>query len=137
MNKLLGITKKEPTLSKIKVVAGDLDHGTWDFNGLFGSVLMTRTSTKEHMWKGETYNFATDIENVELLDEENVKKLVGTASWGLVGAALLGPLGAIGGILLGGNKKEVAFAAHLKSGKKFMATTDGKAWKKIMAAKFE
>jgi hypothetical protein len=123
-------------MSKIKVVAGDLDHGTWDFNGMFGSALMTRASTKAHIWKGETYSFSTDIENVELLDEEKVKKLTGTAGWGVAGAVLLGPLGAIGGILLGGNKKEVAFAAYMKDGKKFMATTDSKAWKKIMAAKF-
>ena len=96
----------------------------------------TRASTKAHIWKGETYSFSTDIENVELLDEEKVKKLTGTAGWGVAGAVLLGPLGAIGGILLGGNKKEVAFAAYMKDGKKFMATTDSKAWKKIMAAKF-
>jgi len=52
-------------------------------------------------------------------------------------AVLLGPLGAIGGILVGGNKKEAAFSCYMKDGKKFMATTDGKTWKKIMAARFD
>jgi len=124
-------------MAKIKVQAGDLDKGTWQFTGMFGNAIMTRASTTAHMWKGETYNFNTDVKNVELIDEDNVKKLAGTAGWGLAGAALLGPLGAIGGILIGGNKKEIAFVCHLNNGKKFMATTDGKSWKKIMAARFD
>ena len=123
-------------MAKIKIHAGDLDHGSWDFNGMFGSAIMTRASTKAHMWKGETYNFGTDIERVEALDEEKVKKLAGTAGWGLAGAALLGPLGAIGGILLGGNKKEVVFSCYFKDGRKFMATTDSKTFTKISAALF-
>lgn len=121
----------------IKVEAGDLDKGTWQFVGMFGAATMTRASTTKHMWKGETYSFARDVESVELLDEEKVKKLAGTAIWGVAGAALLGPLGAIGGMLLGGNKKEVAFVCYLKDGQKFMATSDGATWKKIMAATFK
>jgi hypothetical protein len=39
-------------------------------------------------------------------------------------------------MLLGGNKKEVAFVAYLNDGRKFMATTDGKSWKKITAVRF-
>ena len=123
-------------MATIKVHAGDIDKGTWQFTGMFGTSIMTRASTTGHMWKGETYNFATDVERVEMLDEEKVKKLAGTAGWGLVGAALLGPLGAIGGILLGGNKKEVVFACYFKDGRKFMATTDSKTFTKISAALF-
>lgn len=121
----------------IKVEAGDLDKGVWQFVGMFGTAVMTRASTTKHLWKGETYNFVTEVESVELLDEEKVKKLAGTAGWALAGAALLGPLGAIGGMLLGGNKKEVAFVCYMKDGRKFMATTDGGTWKKIMAATFK
>ena len=124
-------------MSTIKIHAGDLDKGTWQFSGMFGSAIMTRPSTEKHMWKGETYNFSTEVESVDLLDEEKVKKLAGTAGWGLAGAALLGPLGAIGGILLGGNKKEVVFSCYFKDGRKFMATTDSKTWKKIMAVMFD
>lgn len=123
-------------MAKIKIHAGDLDHGSWDFNGMFGSATMFRASTKDHMWKGETYNFGTDVEHVEALDEEKVKKFAGTAGWGLAGAVLLGPLGAIGGVLLGGNKKEVVFACYFKDGRKFMATTDSKTFTKISAILF-
>lgn len=123
-------------MSKIKVVAGDLDTGAWQFSGMFGTCIMTRASTTKSMWKGETYNLKTDVESIEQLTEEKVKKLAGTAAWGVAGAVLLGPLGAIGGMLVGGNKTEIAFACHLKDGQKFMATTDSKTWQKIMAAQF-
>lgn len=123
-------------MATIKVEAGDLDKGSWQFTGLFGSALMTKSTTKDHPWRGESVDLGADLERAELLDEESVKRLAGTAGWGIAGAVLLGPLGAIGGILLGGNKKEVAFAAYLKDGRKFMGVTDGGTWKKIMAIVF-
>ncbi len=123
-------------MSTIKVMAGDLDKGSWQFVGMFGAATMTRASTTKSLWKGESINLKTEAENIEQLNEEKVKKLAGTAGWGIAGAVLLGPLGAIGGMLLGGNKKEVAFACYLKDGRKFMATTDGKTWQKIAAARF-
>ena len=121
----------------IKVEAGDLDKGSWQFVGKFGVATMTKASTTKNMWKGKSYRFKTDVASVELVDEEKVKKLAGTAGWGLAGAALLGPLGAIGGMLIGGNKREIAFICYLKDGRKFMATTDGDTWKKILAATFK
>ncbi len=123
-------------MSTIKIIAGDLDHGDWQFTGMFGTCLMTRASTKSSFWTGESVDLKSAVESVDQLNEEKVKKLAGTAVWGVAGAALLGPLGAIGGMLLGGNKKEVAFACYLKDGRKFMATTDGKTWQKILAASF-
>lgn len=123
-------------MAKIKVVAGDLDKGSWQFTGMFGTAIMLRTSTTNNLWGGEKINLLEDVESIEQLNEEKVKKLAGTAGWGIAGGVLLGPVGAIGGILLGGNKKEVAFACHLKDGRKFMATTDGKTWQKIAAARF-
>ena len=123
-------------MATVKVEAGDLDKGVWQYSGMFGTSILTRASTKDHPWKGETINLGLELERTELLDEEKVKKLAGTAGWGVAGAVLLGPIGAIGGMLLGGNKKEVAFAAYLKDGRKFMATTDGGTWKKLMAITF-
>lgn len=122
-------------MATIKVHAGNLDKGSWNFVGMFGAT-MTRASTEKHLFKGESYVFGQDIVRVEQLDEDKVKLLSGTAGWGLAGAALLGPLGAIGGILLGGNKREIVFAAYLEDGRKFMATTDRSVWKKISVAMF-
>lgn len=123
-------------MAAVKVEAGDIDKGAWQYSGMFGTAMLTRASTKDHPWKGETINLGQELERIEPLDEEKVKKLAGTAGWGVAGAVLLGPIGAIGGILIGGNKKEVAFAAYLKDGRKFMATTDGGTWKKLMAITF-
>ncbi len=123
-------------MASIKVVAGDLDKGAWQFVGMFGTATMTRASTTKSLWKGESVDLKTEVESIDQLTEEKVKKLAGTAGWGLAGAALLGPLGAIGGMLIGGNKKEVAFTCNLKDGRKFMATTSGKVWQKIIAARF-
>lgn len=121
----------------IKVKAGDLDIGNWDFVYSVKDALMKRRSTAKHLFRGESYSLLSDLESVELLDEESVKKLSGTAGWGIAGAVMLGPLGAIGGMLLGGNAKEVVFVGNLKDGRKFMATTDGATWKKIMAVRFK
>ena len=123
-------------MATIKVVAGDLDNGSWQFMGMFGTATMSRASTTKSLWKGESVDLKSEVDSIEQLTEDKVKKVAGTAGWGLAGAALLGPLGAIGGILLGGNKKQVAFACYLKDGRKFMATTDGKTWQKITAARF-
>lgn len=123
-------------MAVIKVVAGDIDKGSWQFTGAFGSATMHKASTKNSLWKGETVDFKKQVASMDLLTEEKVKKLAGTAGWGLAGGALLGPLGALGGVLLGGNKKEVAFACYLKDGRKFMATTSNKTWQSILAAKF-
>ena len=122
-------------MAKVKVVAGDIENGAWNFADVFGACAIVKTK-KGHMFKTESIDFIKDVKSVELVDEENVSKLSSIAGFGAAGALLLGPLGAIGGMLLGSSRKEVAFVAYLQSGTKFMATTDGKTWKKIMAAKF-
>lgn len=119
-------------MSKIKVLAGDIENATWTFG--FG--VMNCPSTTEHLFAGENIVLKEQIEELEVVDEESQKKLAGTAGWGLAGAALLGPLGAIGGMLLGGNKKQVAFMCALKDGRKFLAQTDSKTWVKLKALAF-
>jgi len=116
-------------MATINVLAGNIQTGKWNYVG-FGCVLMKYGF-------GEEINLGKlNVKNIEMIDEEKRKKLAGTAGWGLVGAVALGPLGAIGGMLLGGNKKQVVFACELQDGRKFMATTDSKTWLKIQAANF-
>ena len=38
---------------------------------------------------------------------------------------------------MGGRKKEVSFVAELDDGRKFMAVTESKTWRRIAAALFE
>lgn len=120
----------------ITVQAGDIEKGKWSYSGWLGSSVMSRTSTSKHLLKGESYDLKNGVESIEKIDEQNAKRLAGTALWGAAGAILLGPLGAIGGMMIGGNGKSIAFVCILKDGQKFMATTDSKTWAKIQSARF-
>jgi len=114
-------------MASIKVVAGDIALGTWKIEMLSAATI----------WRqGQDSIDLTTADDVQQLTEQNVKKLAGTALWGVAGAALLGPLGAIGGMLIGGNKKDIAFVVTLRGGKRFMAKTDGKTFERITAARF-
>lgn len=117
-------------MATINVLAGDIQKGKWNFSAFLGTTTMNKTF-------GENISLGkANIKSVEMMDEEKRKKLAGTAGWGLVGALALGPVGAIGGMLLGGNKKEIVFTCELQDGRKFMASTDSKTWIKIQSANF-
>lgn len=44
------------------------------------------------------------------LNTENKTSVLGKAAWGVAGELLLGPVGALAGILAGGNKRKVVIA---------------------------
>ncbi len=79
---------------------------------------------------------ASEIEELETASEENVKRIRGTVGWGVAGAALLGPVGLLAGLLLGGKGKEVVIVCKLKDGRKFLAVVDLGTYQKIQAAMF-
>ena len=78
----------------------------------------------------------SEIEELETASEENVKRIGGTVGWGVAGAALLGPVGLLAGLLLGGKGKEVVIVCKLKDGRKFLAVVDSGTYQKIQAAMF-
>lgn len=87
-------------------------------------------------WKVEKIP-VTQLASVEVATEDAVKRLGGAAGWGLVGAALLGPVGLLAGLLAGGNAKTVTFVAEFKDGRKMLATVDHKGFRQLRAAVFE
>lgn len=113
-----------------KLLAGDFDIKN---KGMFtsGSFILPI----EGSWKGEKYE-SKDVETVEIATEEKTKKMAGAIGWGIVGGIATGGIGALAGILAGGNKKTVVFIVHLKNGKKFMGETDAKHYQTISAACF-
>ena len=117
-------------MAKVKVHAGDFIKGDGQYS--FGSLIL---KTKEHNIIGETIPI-TESESVEIATEERVKKLGGTVGWGAAGALILGPVGLLAGLLLGGKRKEVAFIAIFKDGRKLLATVDSKTFTKLQAAVF-
>ncbi len=114
-------------MAKIKVHAGDFE-GTIKYS--------LGTFYVPHVIGGTEKIGVRELELVEPASEENVKKLGGTLGWGAAGAAVLGPVGLLAGLLLGGRKKEVTFVARFKDGRKMLATTDSKTFKELMAAVF-
>jgi hypothetical protein len=117
-----------PTL---KVLAGDFLEGSGRFDrGIF----MLRT--KEHNFVGEKIS-VKELDAVEVANEETVKKVGGTLGWGAAGAALLGPVGLLAGLMLGGRKKEVTVVAKFKDGRKMLATIDNGTFTDIQAALFK
>ena len=117
-------------MAKVKVLAGDFLKGDGQFG--FGSLTL---KTKKHRIVGETIPI-TELEDVEVATEENVKKLGGTVGWGAAGALVFGPVGLLAGLLLGGNNKQVTFVAKFKDGRKLLAITDSKTFTKLQAAVF-
>lgn len=112
-----------------KVIAGDFPtHAS--FTSTFGNGCYIVSG-----WNDEV-KLDDHIKSAEILTEESKKKFMGAAGWGLVGAAALGPLGLIAGVLAGGNKKEICFACELKDGRKFMAIADSSTFHKINALVF-
>jgi hypothetical protein len=76
---------------------------------------------------------ATSLMAVEIATQEKQKKLLGTAGGGLIGMAVLGPLGAIGGMLLGGNSSKITFIALLRDNRNFLASCDTNTFAKLQA----
>ena len=79
----------------------------------------------------------TEVSEVDVASEENVKRMGGTVGWGLAGGVLLGPVGLLAGLLAGGRGKDVTFVCKLKDGRKFMATAQSKIFKELSAAAFK
>jgi len=78
----------------------------------------------------------SEIVELEVASEENVKRLGGTVGWGTAGAALLGPVGLLAGLIVGGKGKDVTFVCKFKDGRKFLGTAKSKIYTKLNAAIF-
>lgn len=68
----------------------------------------------------------SDIQSIEVKTEEEAHRIARTAGWGVAGALVAGPLGAIAGGWFGGKRKDVTFCLTLKDGTQFIALTDAR-----------
>lgn len=121
-------------MAKLKVHAGDFTTGknSQFLNGVF---LMDTGKRGFFGVKWERIP-ATELAEVEEASEESVKRLGGTVGWGLAGAALLGPVGLLAGLLAGGRGKDVTFAATFKDGRRLLASAPAKAFTAMRAKVF-
>ena len=121
-------------MAKLKVHAGDFTTGK-NSEFLFGVFHM---DTGEIGWTGVKKEKipATELVEIALASEENVKRLGGTVGWGIAGAVLLGPVGLLAGLLAGGRGKEVTFVAKFKDGRRLLASAPAKTFTALQAIVF-
>jgi len=89
-----------------------------------------------HEKKRHEHVTTDQIGSLEVASEESVKRFGGTVGWGIAGALVLGPIGAMAGLLTGGRGKDVTFICKLKDGRKFLATVPSKTFMALQAATF-
>jgi len=117
LNKL----KKLVDENKVNVLGGDVQQGEWQFEGntLWGPF--------------EQIELNGEVKSVTMQTEEGAKNITHTLGWGLAGGLVLGPAGAIAGMVFGGNRKQVCAMVELKDGRKFLATMDSKIYQQMLA----
>lgn len=105
----------------VKVLAGDLTAGDWEFNmGI--------------LWGGfDQVNLTTDLKAIKVETEESAKNVAQTLGWAVVGNLVFGPLGLIAGLTMGGNRKQVCAMCELTDNRKFLAIMDAKIYQQMMA----
>jgi hypothetical protein len=121
----------DPT--KVRIVSGDIAEGYWDLRGcsLVRSPELLRVAAEGEVPEPEQVDLDGQIQN---LDIKNIKdanptgNLIGIGVGALAGLRFFGPLGAIGGALVGsalvGNRHEITVTVRLKNGRLFVASMD-------------
>jgi len=128
---------------KFEVIAGDFPKKTEFVQSKEGPKLKYPGSNQVFGFAYNEVSLAGNIERIEIVTEENKKRILGSTAWGITGAVLGSFIAApvalaagIAGILKGGNKKEICFACYLKDGRKFMAIAEAKAYTQIISLSF-
>lgn len=112
---------------KIKIIASkDLWTGDWDFNG--GMLTPDPASGR-----ADCVPLMGEIDSIQLQTEESVKDIAKSVGLTVAGGLLFGPLGAIAGYFVAGNRKQVCALIKLKDGKTFLAVMDQRIYKQVLA----
>jgi hypothetical protein len=75
---------------------------------------------------------ANKVRRITAIDSENATSILSKAAWGVAGAALLGPVGALAGVLGGGNKTHISYIVEMDTGEQFLVATDKKTYYKFL-----
>jgi hypothetical protein len=109
-------------MAKIQVLAGDFLHGQAAYHS--GCI---NIETALYPWPG--LNVAvSELKTLEVDSETSARSLPSALGLGVVGAMMLGPLGAAAGLMFSEETKEVTFWAELKDGRKFAGVTDAETY---------
>lgn len=112
-------------MAKVVVIAGDFLQEEGEY--LHGAFTLKTSRNRSPGVKVPISSF----KSLEVATEESSKNISRAIGMGLAGALILGPVGAIAGYLLAGEKTEVTFMATLKGGRELLAATDSGTFKDI------
>ena len=112
-------------MASITVLAGDFLQGDGEYRD--GDFTL-RTSL--HPWPGITLPLSS-FKSMEVANEDSINNIKDAIGFGVAGAMLLGPIGAIAGFMLAGKETEVTFLATLKDDRKLLAAVDGDTYDEI------
>lgn len=76
------------------------------------------------------------LENYEVITEEHVKSASSGVARGIVGGALLGPVGMLAGVMSAKNKKTYHIVLEFKDGKRSLVEVDKKIYTALMTIMF-
>ena len=112
--------------AKNKVVAGDYKGFTVTKLPFFDTIALTQ------LLGNTTVNLDKNtVASHELVTDEHKKSAASGVARGLVGGALLGPVGLLGGALLAKNKGIFCIAIEFKDGKRSLIEVDDKIYKSL------
>lgn len=123
-------------LGLVKILAGDFYNvqvAKKAVGPIFRKRLVPRLVVRTSAWRTAKLGFE-DIANVTALSQENAGSILGAAGWGLLGDALLGPVGLLAGVVAGAQSTKVTFVCTFKDGRKFLGQTDSDTYNKMFAA---
>ncbi len=81
--------------------------------------------------KNTDYKLKENISAVELINQKNQSSFLGKVGWGILGNALFGGVGAIAGVLCGGNETALICAIEVYPSWKLVAQLDEEAYKDL------
>ena len=118
-----------------KYLAGDFPAGT-TASEIGAKIVLTLPAEDpgKFQWLPTTLVVNDNIADVQIITEENKQHLLPKVGWGIAGLALLGPVGALAGLILGGRGKEVCALCTLSDGRKIMILCSISAYQALQAA---
>jgi hypothetical protein len=121
------IAQRTLRMAKIIVLAGDFPQCDGEYHS--GTITL-KTALKPR--QGKSFS-VSELKDLTVQSTDSSKNLTSAIGFGIAGAMLLGPVGAIAGYLLAGKSTEVTFMATLKDGGKLLAATDSDTYRDISA----
>jgi hypothetical protein len=124
---------KTDAFERFTVLSGDFSHRQ-DVHHVSRAVLRLKGKS---FFSGFEEVPTSRIASIQVVNENSGKSFAGSAIAGVGGALLLGGIGAIAGVLSGGNSKTTTFVLALRDGRQVLCRAQSKAFEILQTVAFE